>query len=280
MLLGLDALVFDIQDIGTRFYTYESTMHYAMEAAAKAKLPFYVLDRPNPITGIHVEGPMLDPDKLSFTGSFPLPLRHGMTIGELAELMNEGDEPNADLHVIEMTGWHRADWFDATGLPWVNPSPNIRNLDEALLYPGIAMLEYSTNYSVGRGTDTPFEQIGADWMEGAELARRLTGLNIPGVRFSPVRFMPASSNFRGRTIAGVHFTVTNRDMFSPSQFGLAVAASLELLYPKKIVLEVNRNLVGNSGVMRALASGAETAPDAVAGIREFLDLRQKFLIYQ
>jgi uncharacterized protein YbbC (DUF1343 family) len=280
ILRGLDALVFDIQDIGARFYTYESTMHYAMEEAAKAKLPFYVLDRPNPITGTHVEGPMLDADKLSFTGSFPLPLRHGMTIGELALLMNAGKSPNADLHVIRMTGWYRGEWFDATGLPWVNPSPNIRNPEEALLYPGIAMLEYSTNYSVGRGTDAPFEQIGADWIDGTTLASRLTGLGIPGVRFSIVQFTPASSNFSGKRIAGVRFGVTDRETFSSSRLGLAVAATLESLYPKKIDFDVNRNLIGNSGVMRALASGADPSPAANAKLKEFLDLREKFLLYQ
>jgi uncharacterized protein YbbC (DUF1343 family)/CubicO group peptidase (beta-lactamase class C family) len=282
MLRGLDALVFDIQDIGTRFYTYESTLHYAMEEAAKAKLPFYVLDRPNPITGTHVEGPMLDADKLSFTGSFPLPLRHGMTIGELALLMNSGTSPNADLHVIEMTGWHREDWFDQTGLPWVNPSPNIRNLDEALLYPGIALLEHSTNYSVGRGTDAPFEQIGADWIRGADLATRLSQLNIPGVRVSPAQFKPAAStnsNFSGKTILGVRFAVTDRELFSSSQLGMAVAVVIESLYPKKIDLEVNRDLIGNSGVMRAIESGTDPSPAVNANLKEFLDLRRKFLLY-
>lgn len=279
MLRGLDALVFDIQDAGVRFYTYESTMHYAMEEVAKAGLPFYVLDRPNPLTGIHVEGPMLDPDKLSFTGSFPLPLRHGMTIGELALLMNSATAPKAELHVIQMTGWHRADWFDQTGLPWVNPSPNIRSLDEALLYPGIAMLEYSPNYSVGRGTETPFEQIGAEWMEGTAMASYLTRLDIPGVRFSTVRFTPTSSNYAGKKIAGVKFAVTNRDVFSSSQLGLAVAAAIASLYPNKIALDVNKNLLGNSGVMRALASGLDPSSAASAGIQEFLESRQKFLIY-
>jgi uncharacterized protein YbbC (DUF1343 family) len=284
MLRGLDALVFDIQDIGVRFYTYESTMHYAMEEAAKAKLPFYVLDRPDPITGIHVEGPMLDPDKLSFTGSFPLPLRHGMTIGELAllmnaGLMNAGNSPNADLHVIEMTGWHREDWFDTTGLSWVNPSPNIRNLNEALLYPGIAMLEYSTNYSVGRGTDAPFEQIGADWIRGADLAGRLSELNIPGVRIAPTQFTPDSSNFNGKTITGVRFVVTNRDLFSSSQLGLAVAATLRTLYPKKIALDADQNLIGNAGVIQALETGKDPSPAANANLKKFMELRQKFLLY-
>jgi uncharacterized protein YbbC (DUF1343 family) len=280
MLRGLDALVFDIQDAGVRFFTYESTMLYAMEEAAKAKLPFYVLDRPDPITGIHVEGPMLDVDKLSFTGAFPLPLRHGMTVGELASLENEAKGLHTDLHVIAMTGWRRAYWYDATGLPWVNPSPNLRNLSEALLYPGIAMLEYSTNYSVGRGTDTPFEQIGADWIRGPELARHLNGLNIPGVRFYPVEFKPASSNFSGTAIQGVRFLVTNREIFSAARLGLGVAASLESLYPKKIVLDVNKDLIGNSGVMGSLAQGRDAAPAASARLQEFLDLRQKFLLYQ
>ncbi len=271
MLRGLDALLFDIQNVGARFYTFESTMDYAMEEAAKAKLPFYVLDRPNPITGIHVEGPMLDPDKLSFTGSFPLPLRHGMTMGELALLMNAGAIPNADLHVIEMTGWHREDWFDTTGLPWVNPSPNIRNLNEALLYPGIAMLEYSTNYSVGRGTDAPFEQIGADWIRGTDLAARLKELNIPGVKIDPAEFIPDSSNFSGKRVAGeFRFVVTNRDLFSSSQLGLAVAATLQALYPKRIALDVDRNLIGNSGVLQALTAGADPSPAANANLKRNL----------
>jgi len=280
MLRGLDALVFDIQDAGVRFYTYESTMIYAMEEAAKAKLPFYVLDRPNPITGIHVEGPMLEPDKLSFTGSFPLPLRHGMTIGELAKLVNGENHLNADLHVIEMTGWNREDWFDTTGLPWVNPSPNIRNLNEVLLYPGIAMLESSTNYSVGRGTDAPFEQIGADWIDGRQLARYLESRTIPGVRCYPVQFTPTTSNFSGKTVSGVHFIVTNRDVFSSSRLGLELAAALAALYPKKISVDLNKNLIGNSGVMRVLAAGGDAAPTADAGIQKFLVLRQKYLIYR
>jgi uncharacterized protein YbbC (DUF1343 family)/CubicO group peptidase (beta-lactamase class C family) len=279
MLRGLDALVFDIQDLGVRFYTYESTLLYAMEEAAKAKLPFYVLDRPNPITGMHVEGPMLDADKLSFTGSFPLPLRHGMTIGELAGLLNAAKGLNGDLQVIQMTGWHREDWFDSTGLPWVNPSPNIRGLSEALLYPGIAMLEHSTNYSVGRGTDTPFEQVGATWIRGVELARYLSNRNIPGVRFNPIEFTPTSSNFAGERISGVHFAVTNRDIFSSSQLGLSVAKALAALYPKKIAWEVNRDLIGNSGVMRALARGEDVSPAANAKVQEFVELRRKFLLY-
>jgi uncharacterized protein YbbC (DUF1343 family) len=255
-------------------------MIYAMEEAAKAKVPFYVLDRPNPITGIHVEGPMLDPDKLSFTGAYPLPLRHGMTIGELAKLVNGERRLNADLHVIEMTGWHREDWFDRTGLPWVNPSPNIRSLDEAILYPGIAMLEASTNYSVGRGTDAPFEQVGADWIDGAALVKRLEGRSIPGVGFSPIAFTPTSSHFSGKTISGVHFTVTDRDVFSSSRLGLELAEALTTLYPKKVEIDSNKNLIGNSGVMRAIATGADAGPAADRGIQQFLLVRQKYLLYR
>jgi uncharacterized protein YbbC (DUF1343 family) len=279
MLRGLDALVFDIQDVGVRFYTYESTLLYAMEEAAKAKLPFYVLDRPNPLTGSRVEGPMLDPDKLSFTGAFPLPLRHGMTPGELAGLMNSVKGLNADLHVIQMTGWHRADWFDATGLPWINPSPNLRSLNAALLYPGVAMLEHSTNYSVGRGTDAPFEQIGADWIRGPELARHLSNLRIPGVRFYPVQFKPDSSNFSGKTVSGVRFVITDRGVFSASRLGLALASSLEALYPKKIVWSVNSDLIGNAAVIRALAARSDASMAARDKLQEFLELRQKYLLY-
>jgi uncharacterized protein YbbC (DUF1343 family) len=280
MLRGIDTLVFDIQDIGVRFYTYESTMFYAMEEAAKAKIPFYVLDRPNPLTGSHVEGPLLNADKLSFAGAFPLPLRHGLTMGELAKLENGEMHLNADLRVVEMAGWNRDDWFDATGLPWVNPSPNIRNLNEALLYPGLAMLEYSTNYSVGRGTDSPFEEIGADWINGRDLARYLSSRDIPGVRSYPLTFTPASSNFSGKTIEGIGFVIVNRDIFSSSRCGVELAMALEKLYPGKMKWDVNARLMGNQGVMDALAGGKDAVPAASAGMRDFLLLRQKYLLYR
>jgi uncharacterized protein YbbC (DUF1343 family) len=178
-----------------------------------------------------------------------------------------------------MTGWHRDEWFDATGLPWVDPSPNIRNLNEALLYPGVGMLEYSTNYSVGRGTAKPFEQVGADWIQGPDLVNRLTQLQIPAVRFYDARFRPVSSNFSGKTIAGVRFEITNRDLFSASRLGLGIAVSLEALYPKKMGWDVNKDLIGNSKVIHALASGEDVSLAATAGLTEFLELRQKFLLY-
>ena len=172
-LAGLDALVFDIQDVGARFYTYTTTMAYAIEEAAAAGIPIYILDRPNPITGTRVEGPPLDAELRSFIGYMDLPVRHGLTVGELALLFNSERRLNADLRVVPMRGWRRAMWFDETGLPWVNPSPNIRSLDQAILYPGVALLEGLKNYSVGRGLDKPFEFIGADWIDGRQLAETL-----------------------------------------------------------------------------------------------------------
>jgi uncharacterized protein YbbC (DUF1343 family)/CubicO group peptidase (beta-lactamase class C family) len=285
MLQGIDALVFDIQDLGVRFYTYESTMLYAMEAAAEAKIPFYVLDRPNPLTGLHVEGPMLDADKLSFIGGYPLPLRHGLTIGELAGFENGEKHLGADLHVIQMSGWKREDWFDATGLAWVNPSPNIRSPHEALLYPGLAMLEYSTNYSVGRGTDSPFEEVGADWIEGRTLAAYLTKRAIPGVRIYPTTFTPTASYFSGKTIEGVGFEVTDRDVFNSSKLGIEVMMALARLYPGKIRWDASKTLIGSSAVIAALSSssrttGGDAADAAQRGMAEFRQLRGKYLLYR
>jgi uncharacterized protein YbbC (DUF1343 family) len=280
MLKGIDILVFDIQDIGVRFYTYESTMLYAVEEAAKAKIPFYVLDRPNPLTGIHVEGPMLDADKLSFVGAYPLPLRHGLTIGELAKLENGEKHLNADLHVVEMAGWSRTDWFDATGLPWVNLSPNIRNPGEALLYPGLAMLEYSTNYSVGRGTDTPFQLVGADWIQGTQLADYMSSRDIPGVRFYPLKFTPTSSYFSGKAVEGLGFEIFSRDILSSSRLGLELAAALGKLYPGKINWEINRKLIGNGEVIAALSSGTDPVIASKVGLAEFNAVRQRYLIYR
>jgi uncharacterized protein YbbC (DUF1343 family)/CubicO group peptidase (beta-lactamase class C family) len=283
MLRGIDALVFDIQDVGARFYTYVSTMAYAMEEAAKAHIPFYVLDRPNPITGVHVEPPLLDRDKLSFVGYFPLPLRHGMTMGELATLFNAENHIGADLTVVRMEGWERGDWFDATGLPWVNPSPNIRSLNAAVLYPGVAMLEYSPNYSVGRGTDAPFEMIGADFIHGTELANYLNQQWIPGVRFYPVRFQPSATRLTGTDLEGVRFQIISRESLDSARLGLEVAAALLKLYPGKISLEADRNLIGNEETLRALAAGVD--PEDIRqrqqdAIQPFLELREKYLLYR
>jgi uncharacterized protein YbbC (DUF1343 family) len=198
MLRDVDVLVFDVQDAGARFYTYSCTMLYAIEEAAKAKIPFYVLDRPNPVTGVHVEGPSLDDNLHSFAGCFAMPVRHGLTLGELAALANAEHKWGPDLHIVKMKNWQRGDWFDSTGLAWIDPSPNLRSLNAAALYDGLALLEASPNYSVGRGTDAPFEQIGADWIHGAELAQFLNNWVLPGVRVYPTKFKPDSALLEGR----------------------------------------------------------------------------------
>ncbi len=281
-LRGIDVLVFDIADVGARFYTYMSTMAYAMEEAARAHIPFYVLDRPNPITGYHVEGPMLDTAQLSFTGYFPIPLRHGMTVGELARLYNAENKIGAALTVVPMQGWQRAEWFDATALPWVDPSPNIRSLDGVLLYPALAMLEYSLNYSVGRGTDSPFQVIGADFINARDLARYLNDRTIPGVRAYPIRFQPTASHYAGKKIQGVRFVVTNRDLLDAGRLGAEVMGALQKLYPGKIDFGVNRKLIGSEAFIRSIAHGDEPAlalrADAAA-LDRFKILRQKYLLY-
>jgi len=284
MLRGVDALVFDIQDVGARFYTYETTLAYAMEAAAQAGIPFYVLDRPNPITGTHVEGPLLDAARTSFVGYMPgLPVRHGMTIGELARFVNGEKKIGAELIVIPVEDWRRGDWFDSTNLPWVNPSPNMRSLNAALLYPGLCLLEAARNFSVGRGTDTPFEQVGADFIGGRELAGWLNSRQIPGVRAYPTSFTPAESNFRGVRIEGVRFQVTNRERFDSTRLGLELAAALEKFYPGKIDFSACKNLIGSDDVIRRLAAGEDARTiqqsfsDAVGG---FVQLREKYLLYQ
>ncbi len=283
MLRDVDVLVFDIQDIGARFYTYITTMAYAMEEAARRRIPFVVLDRPNPITGTRVEGPVLEPDLVSFTGYFPLPLRHGMTAGELARLFNAENKLGAELQVVAMKNWQRGDWFDSTGLTWTDPSPNMRSLNAALLYPGVAMLEASRNYSVGRGTDAPFEQIGADWIRGPELAAWLNARFIPGIRVYPTRFRPSVSNFAGQWIEGVRFLITNREAVNTSRLGLEIAAALVKLYPGKLLPEKNLRLIGRRRTVAALAAredARQIAQEEEEDLREFSQLREQYLIYR
>jgi len=284
MLKGIDALVFDIEDVGARFYTYETTMAYAMEAAAKAGIPFYVLDRPNPITGTHVEGPLLESAQRSFVGYFAgLPVRHGMTMGELARLFNGEAKLGAELTVIPMRNWQRGDWFDSTNLPWVNPSPNMRSLNAAILYPGVCLLEYSKNLSVGRGTDAPFEQVGADFIGGRELAAYLNQRGIPGVRVYPTSFKPVESNFQGVRVEGVRFQIVNREALDSTRLGLELAAALEKLYPGKVDLAAGARLIGNEEVIRRLKAGDD--PRAIqqgfqGAVEDFLKVRERYLIYR
>ncbi|HYP13416.1 MAG TPA: exo-beta-N-acetylmuramidase NamZ domain-containing protein [Bryobacteraceae bacterium] len=283
MLGGIDVLVFDIQDVGARFYTYVCTMVYAMEEAAKRKIEYIVLDRPNPITGVKVEGPMLDPSLRSFIGCIDMPLRHGMTVGELALFVNDSAPVKANLKVIAMKDWHRGDWFDTTGLTWVDLSPNMRSLNAALLYPGIGMLEHSRVYSVGRGTDAPFEQIGADWIRGRELAAYLNGRGIPGIRVYPTQFKPTSSNFAGKMIQGVRFIITDRDAFHSTRFGLELGSALERLFPGKMTWAVNDKLIGDRQTLAGMQRASEPAQIEAgysAALAAFLQARQRFLLYQ
>ncbi len=280
-LKGIDVLVYDIQDVGARFYTYETTLAYCMEEAARAGIPFYVLDRPNPIGGMAVEGPMLDPDKTSFIGYMPLPVRHGMTVGELARYFNRENKIGVDLHVVEMQGWRRDQFFFDTGQLWVNPSPNMRNVLEAILYPGICLLE-ATNVSVGRGTDRPFEVIGAPWIEPRRLAARLHKAALIGVRFVPLFFTPGSSTNQGRNCGGVHVVLTDPERVNSVLVGLTLISELHKLYPADFEIDKVLRLLGNAQASDALKAGQ--SPEAVLragkdGITAFLARREKALIY-
>jgi uncharacterized protein YbbC (DUF1343 family) len=278
----LDALVFDIQDIGARFYTYISTLGYVMEEAAKAKLPVVVLDRPNPIGGLDVEGPIADADKLSFVVYHRIPVRHGMTIGELARLFNQESSLGCDLRVIEMSGWRRSMWLDETNLLWVNPSPNMRSLNEATLYPGIGLLE-TTNVSVGRGTDTPFELVGAPWIDGQQLASYLNSQRIAGVRFVPVRFTPATSVFKGEACGGVNIIVTDRERYRPVTSGVEIAVALHKLYSAEWKIDSYLRLLANADALERLKRG-DSAVDIVRSwsesLAEFRKKRARVLLYE
>jgi uncharacterized protein YbbC (DUF1343 family) len=283
MLKDLDLLVFDIQDIGARFYTYVSTMKNAMEAAAAAGIPFIVLDRPNPINGLSVEGPMLDPEEISFVGCTVMPLRHGMTLGELARMINAEDRIGARLEVVEMKDWRRSDWWESTGLNWIDPSPNMRSLSAALLYPAVAMIEYARNYSVGRGTDAPFEQIGADWINGRELAAALNRRWVPGVRFYPTRFTPSASNFAGKQIEGVRLMITDRELYSALRLGLEIGAALEKLYPGKIDWNGSMRLIGSRQAVEGIRSGMDPRSleeQLNLEVKAFAEKRKAYLIYE
>jgi len=279
---SLDAVVYDIQDVGARFYTYACTLLYALQEAAKAHKPFWVLDRPNPITGTRIEGPIMQKDLESFVGCYDIPLRHGMTFGELATFANVEGHLGADLHVVKMTNWMRGDWFDATTLSWIDPSPNMRSLNAALLYPGLAMLEATTDYSVGRGTDAPFEQIGADWIKGQALATLLNSRFIPGVRVYPTRFKPTSSHFAGQPIEGVRFVITDREAFDSTRLGIEVAAALQNLYPGKIDFQKCRHLIGNHRTIGELELGRDASliwGQAQREAAEFAERRKPYLLY-
>jgi uncharacterized protein YbbC (DUF1343 family)/CubicO group peptidase (beta-lactamase class C family) len=282
ILKQLDAIAVDIQDAGVRFYTYETTLGYFLEAVAKAGIEIVVLDRPDPITGSFVQGPMPDPGRESFVNYGAVPLRHGMTMGELAKMYNAERGINAKLTVIPMEGWMRGDWFDSTALIWVNPSPNLRSLTEATLYPGVALVE-GTNVSVGRGTDTPFEVLGAPWVHGHELAQYLNAREISGVRFVPVGFTPTASNYAAQKCEGVNIVVVERNAFDGPELGIELASALHKLYPEQFHMERMIELLVNQKAYDAIAQGIDPrriAEDWREPLEKFQAIRQKYLIYK
>jgi len=282
VLKNLDAVVIDIQDAGTRFYTYEATLGYFLEAAGTTGTEVIVLDRPSPITGSFVQGPVSDIGLDSFVNYFPVPLRHGMTMGELARMYNGERKLNSRLQIVPLEGWLRGDWFDATGLAWINPSPNLRSLNQATLYPGVGLIE-GTNVSVGRGTDSPFELLGAPWIKGRELAQYLNARNISGVRFVSTSFTPTTSNYAGQRCEGVNMVVTERNALDSPELGIELASAMRKLYPEQWHMERLIELVVNQSVYDAIARGEDPrriAQDWQPRLDEFEQLRQKYLIYK
>lgn len=281
MLKGLDVVVVDIQDVGVRFYTYATTMGYLMEEAAKRRIKVIVLDRPNPIAPAGVRGPMLDPDLRSFVAYFPMPVQHALTLGELATMFNAENRIGADLHVVKMRGWRHAMWFDGTGLPWTNPSPNLRTPDAAILYPGVALIE-QTNVSVGRGTPTPFELVGAPWIDGAALAAYLERRGIDGVRFEPSSFTPSSDRYAGKRCHGIRIVLLDRMALDAPRLGLELAVALHRLHPKAFAVRDMLALLGSRQTLAAIEAGEDPAiigQLSQAGLEAFMAIRTAYLLY-
>ena len=279
---GVDAIVVDLQDAGARFYTYATTMAYVMEAAAERNVRVVVLDRPNPINGDTVEGPLLDEAQQGFTGYLSMPVRHGLTLGELAQVFKAERGISVDLEVVPMEGWRRRFWYDETGLLWINPSPNLRSVGQAGLYPGIGSIE-GTNLSVGRGTDLPFEQLGAPWIDGRDLAAALSARGLDGVRFYPVEFTPRSSTYAGEMCEGVRITVTNRDAFRPVRLGLEIASALHRLYPTEFDLDGATRLLGSQQTLDRVEAGdvpSDIAAGWADGEREWRERTAPYLLYE
>jgi uncharacterized protein YbbC (DUF1343 family) len=282
MLKGVDTLVFDIQDAGVRFYTYTVTMAYAMEEAAKRNIPFYVLDRPNPIGGEIVEGPILDADKTNFVGYYPIPVRYGLTIGELAQFFNFENHINADLHVIAMKNWHRNYFFESTGVRWLPPSPNLRTMTGAILYPGLEIL-LNAGVSVGRGTEAPFEEFGAPWMDGAKVASALNELRLPGLKFFAQPFIPVSGLYAGRRCGGVSIRIGNRAAVRAMRMGLEIAALLRKIYPQDFDAAKTAQLLGNAETVQKLQDGASASEILWSwqpALTAFDQLRRKYFLYK
>lgn len=255
MLAEVDTLVFDMQDVGARFYTFISTLYYVLRGVARAGKPVWVLDRPNPINGLMIEGPLVEPGQESFVGIAPIPIRHGLTMGELARFFNTRFDLGADLTVVPLSEWQRSQWFDETGLPWAFTSPNLPQLSTAIVYPGMCLLE-GTNVSVGRGTALPFELCGAPWVDGEALAAALNVLDLPGARFRAVRFVPTADRFVGQECEGVQVHVLDRSRLRPVCLGLHVVATLRSLYPERVEWNAHVDrLMGGPATREALDAG-------------------------
>ncbi len=286
MLEGIEVLLFDIQDVGARYYTYVSTMALSMQAAGEKGIPFVVLDRPNPIGGEHVQGNVLDPAFATFVGLYATPMRHGMTVGELARLFNDHFGIGADLHVVPVAGWTRDLWFDATGLPWLPPSPNMPSLESATHYPGTCLFE-GTNLSVGRGTPEAFQIIGAPWLNGDTLAARLNAYGLPGVRFDAVTFTPedpSDEKFGGVALNGVRFVTTDRSVYDPTHAAVAALIESRKLAGDEWVWHVRHfDRLAGTALLRAAIDAGSTLEAATAGwsdqIAAFLPLRARYLLY-
>lgn len=293
MLEDVDVLVYDIQDVGARFYTFISTMGLAMEAASEYGKEFVVLDRPNPINGLTIEGPIIEEPYYSFVGQYPIPVRYGMTPGEMAQMIRgEGwiEEKNRlDLQVISMERWKREMWYDETGLPWVRPSPNIPSILTAAIYPGLCLVE-ALNVSEGRGTMRPFEQIGAPWIDSVELARTMNEYSLPGIYFRPITFTPVSipgaatwNKYINQEIHGLEIVITDRDRLRSLQVMVYLLITLKKLYPEK--LEIQENLERLIGIqsfrqsIKNLCSPEEILEEWEPGIQKFKQLRKKYLLY-
>jgi uncharacterized protein YbbC (DUF1343 family) len=282
MLKGIDALVFDVQDAGVRFYTYTTTMAYCMEEAAKRNIAFFVLDRPNPLGGEIVEGPMLDSDKTNFVGYFPMPVRYGLTIGELAQFFNTENHIGADLHVITMKNWHRNYFFESTGIKWIPPSPNLRTTKGSILYPGIEILQ-SAGISVGRGTPTTFEEFGAPWLDGDAVAAALNERHLPGLHFAGQPFIPIGDPYSGQRCGGVAIRITDRSAVRSMRLGLEIAAILQKLYHEHFDTAKLLELAGNAETIEQLQSGVP--PEKIvaswsASLASFDQVRRKYFLYK
>jgi uncharacterized protein YbbC (DUF1343 family) len=281
MLQGLDALVFDVQDAGARFYTYSTTMAYAMEEAAKAGLEFFVLDRPNPITAERVQGPVMDAGLKAFTGYFPMPVRHGMTIGELAAMFNQEAKIGARLEVVRMSEYRRDAWYDQTGLTWIGPSPNLRTLDEATLYPGVAIVE-GANVSVGRGTESPFELLGAPWIDGKRLAGYLNQRGIPGVSFVATSFTPSADRYRAVLCHGIRIVLQNRNELDSPRLGVELTSALYRLFGSQFQIDKTLGMIGARWVVEAIKRGMDTETIFKrwqGSLDEFRRVRARYLLY-